>query len=102
MTWLVECKAWSSAVPKEKVFALRTIVEDTGADRGFVMAEKGYQSGALEAARLTNVMLTSRADLSLFGPKQKSSAFPTKKRLLRCNMGMVLVYRFGKSPSSAV
>jgi restriction system protein len=63
MTWLVECKAWSSAVPKEKVFALRTIVEDTGADRGFVMAENGYQSGALEAARLTNILLTSLADL---------------------------------------
>jgi hypothetical protein len=63
MTWLVECKAWKSAVPKEKVFALRTIVDDTGADRGFIMAEHGYQSGALEATRLTNIFLTSIADL---------------------------------------
>lgn len=63
ITWLVECKAWSSAVPKEKVFALRTIVEDTGADRGFMMAENGYQMGALQAARLTNILLTSLADL---------------------------------------
>ena len=61
--WLTECKAWRTAVPKEKVFALRSIVEDTGADRGFLMAERGYQSGALEAARLTNVVLTSLADL---------------------------------------
>lgn len=61
--WLVECKAWKSAVPKEKVLTLRTIVDDTGADRGFLMAESGYQSGALEAARLTNVLLTSLADL---------------------------------------
>jgi hypothetical protein len=51
------------AIPKEKVFALRSIVEDTGADRGFLMAQSGYQSGALEAARLTNVVLTSLADL---------------------------------------
>lgn len=63
ITWLVECKAWNSAVPKEKVLALRMIVDDTGADRGFLMAEKGYQSGALEAAHLTNVTLTSLADL---------------------------------------
>jgi hypothetical protein len=61
--WLVECKAWKSAIPKEKVLALRTIVDDTGADRGFIMSESGYQSGALEAARLANVMLTSLADL---------------------------------------
>ncbi len=61
--WLVECKAWRSAIPKEKVLALRTIVDDTGADRGFIMAESGYQSGALEAARLANVTLTSLADL---------------------------------------
>jgi hypothetical protein len=61
--WLTECKAWKGAIPKEKVFALRSIVDDTGADRGFLMAESGYQSGALEAARLTNVVLTSLADL---------------------------------------
>src|SRR5437773_4481852 len=55
--WLVECKDWSTRVTKEKVLALRTIVDDTGADRGFIMAESGYQSGALEAARLTNITL---------------------------------------------
>lgn len=61
--WLIECKAWKDAIPKEKVLALRTIVEDLGADRGFIMAESGYQSGALQAARYANVMLTSLADL---------------------------------------
>jgi hypothetical protein len=61
--WLVECKCWKTAIPKEKVLALRSIVDDTGADRGFIMAESGYQSGALEASRLANVTLTSIADL---------------------------------------
>jgi hypothetical protein len=61
--WLVECKAWKRPIPKEKVLALRSIVDDIGADRGFVMAERGYQRGALEAARFANVMLTSLADL---------------------------------------
>src|SRR6266481_5274441 len=55
VTWLVECKHWKPAVPKETVLTFRTIVQDVGADRGFVMAEGGYQSGALEAARLTNI-----------------------------------------------
>ncbi len=61
--WLVECKDWKARVTKEKVFALRTIVEDTGAHRGFIMAESGYQSGALQAARLSNTTLTSLQDL---------------------------------------
>src|SRR3979409_1054615 len=47
LTWLVECKHWKSPVSKEKVFTLRSIVEDTGSDRGFIMAEGGYQTGAL-------------------------------------------------------
>jgi restriction system protein len=63
LVWIVECKQWKSRVKKEKVLALRAIVDDTGVDRGFIMAERGYQSGALEAARLANVMLTSLADL---------------------------------------
>lgn len=64
IVWLVECKAWKSRVPKEKVLTLRQIVDDVGADRGFVMSESGYQSGAFEAALLTNVTLTSIADLT--------------------------------------
>ncbi|ERB49645.1 hypothetical protein N806_00385 [Rhodococcus sp. P27] len=63
ITWVVECKAWRSRIPKEKVLALRQIVDDVGADRGFIMAESGYQSGALEAALVSNVTLTSIADL---------------------------------------
>ena len=61
--WLVECKHWRTRITKEKVLAIREIVNDTGADRGFIMAESGFQSGALEAACYTNVMLTSLRDL---------------------------------------
>jgi hypothetical protein len=64
ITWVVECKAWQSRIPKEKVLALRQIVDDVGADRGFIMAESGHQSGALEAALVSIVTLTSIADLT--------------------------------------
>lgn len=63
VTWIVECKRWNRAVPKDKVLTLRSIVDDVGADRGFIMAESGFQSGALEAALLTNVTLTSLAEM---------------------------------------
>lgn len=45
--------------------ALREIVSDLGADRGIILCEVGFQSGALEAARLTNIQPTSLADLSI-------------------------------------
>ncbi|MFL6674982.1 MAG: restriction endonuclease [Massilia sp.] len=62
VTWVVECKLWNSRVTKNHVLALREIVSDTGADRGILMAENGFQRGAAEAAKLTNVHLTSLAD----------------------------------------
>lgn len=61
--WIIECKAWTSNVPKEKAMALLAIVQDAGADRGFLLSEKGFQSGAIRASRKTNLTLTSLADL---------------------------------------
>lgn len=63
--WIVECKHWKTPVSKLHVLALREIVSDTGADRGILLSEAGFQSGAKEAASLTNVQVTSLADLSI-------------------------------------
>lgn len=59
VTWLVECKHWKTPVSKLHVLALREIVADLGADRGILLCEAGFQSGAVEAANLTNVQVTS-------------------------------------------
>jgi restriction system protein len=69
ITWIVECKHWASPVSKLHVLALREIVSDTGADRGILLAENGFQSGAIEAAALTNVQVTSLADLTVSANK---------------------------------
>ena len=63
--WLIECKQWKRPISKDTVLTLRSIVNDTGADRGFMMAESGYQSGTFEAANRTNITLTSIADLKV-------------------------------------
>lgn len=63
VVWLVECKCWSTPVNKLHVLGLRQIVADLGADRGILLCETGFQSGALEAAKLTNVHLTSLTEL---------------------------------------
>jgi restriction system protein len=63
VVWVVECKHWSTPVNKLHVLALREIVADLGADRGILLCEVGFQSGALEAATLTNVHPTVLANL---------------------------------------
>ncbi|WP_405660140.1 restriction endonuclease [Streptomyces sp. NBC_00079] len=62
--WVVECKKWKRAVPKERILTFYAIVTDVGADRGLVFAENGFQAGAVRAARNTNLTLTSLVDFS--------------------------------------
>ena len=57
--WLVECKLWKKPINKLHVLALREIVADTGADRGIILSESGFQSGAIEAANMTNIQASS-------------------------------------------
>jgi hypothetical protein len=59
----VECKDWQSKIPKEKALALLSIVQDIGADRGFLLSEAGFQPGAIAAIQQSNVTLTSIAAL---------------------------------------
>ena len=68
--WIVECKLWQTAIPKEKVLALHQIAQDIGADRAFLLSESGFQSGAIRAVRQTNITLTSLEDLQSSGQEE--------------------------------
>lgn len=61
--WIVEAKKWNHKVNKLHVLALRTIIDDIGADKGFIISEKGFQSGAIEASKDSNVSLTTLSEL---------------------------------------
>jgi hypothetical protein len=63
VTWVVECKLWKTSVPKEKILTLQQIVQDIGADRGFLMSESGFQAGAIKCAQTSNVTLSSLSEL---------------------------------------
>jgi restriction system protein len=73
VTWIIECKHWKEPVSKLHVLALREIITDVGADRGILLCEAGFQSGAVEAANLTNVQVTSLADLNVTAREQISA-----------------------------
>ncbi|MXZ09835.1 MAG: restriction endonuclease [Gemmatimonadetes bacterium] len=57
--WIIECKLTSRPVKKKEVLTLQGIVQDVGADRGFIFCESGFQSGASAAAQNTNILLQS-------------------------------------------
>lgn len=57
LCWIIEAKKWKTKVTKEKVLALRSIVDDIGADKGIIISEIGFQKGAFEAAKSTNILL---------------------------------------------
>ena len=58
-TILCECKHWKSAVSQAIVHSFRTVMSDAGADRGYIISTGGFQAGATEAARLSNIKLTT-------------------------------------------
>ena len=61
--WVIECKNWRKPVPKEKVLALKSQIDDIGADRGILIAQSGFQSGAWRAAKSTNIDLMDFGEL---------------------------------------
>lgn len=65
ITWIVEAKHWKTKVSKLHVLALRTITDDIGADKGFIISEKGFQKGAVEAIKNTNIVLKTFDELAV-------------------------------------
>lgn len=65
LTWIIEAKKWKSRVNKLQVLGLRTIANEIGADRAFIISEVGFQSGAYEAAENTNVKLKTYDELKI-------------------------------------
>ena len=61
-TYIIECKRWSEAVPQTVVHAFRSVVGDCGANWGAIVSSNGFQSGAYEAAKYSNVRLLTWQD----------------------------------------
>lgn len=57
IVYLCECKHWEKRVPRTIVHAFRTVVQDFGANLGIIVSKEGFQKGAYEAAKNTNIKL---------------------------------------------
>jgi hypothetical protein len=60
---IVECKFWNKAVSQETIHSFRTVINDLGANLGFIVSKNGFQKGCYETAEKTNVRLVSLEDL---------------------------------------
>lgn len=56
---ICECKDWQTNIPMEVVHAFRTVLQETGAHRGYIISRSGFQRGAVEAAASTNIELVT-------------------------------------------
>lgn len=59
LIYLCECKYWNSDIPKSVIHAFRSVVSDSGAHCGYIIARKRFQSGAYDSAIQSNIFLFS-------------------------------------------
>lgn len=56
---ICECKHWHSNIPQTVIHSFRSVVNDTGANIGYIVALKGFQSGSFKATDYTNIELVT-------------------------------------------
>jgi restriction system protein len=59
---LVECKHYKSAIKRETLQILRDRILSTGAQKGALFSTSGFQSGALEYARIHGIATITMVD----------------------------------------
>lgn len=59
LTYICECKYWSTPVTKTIVHSFRTVVADSGVHLGYIISRSGFQSGAFAAAHNSNLKLVT-------------------------------------------
>ena len=54
---LVECKMWKYSIPQHVIHSMRTVVNDIGANKGYIITTSNFQKGAIHSVENTNVEL---------------------------------------------
>ena len=61
--WLIETKCWNKKVDKNTVSAFMHRVGEAGADKGIIVSKEGFQAGADEAVKNSNILLRTFEEL---------------------------------------
>jgi hypothetical protein len=54
--YIVECKNWANAIPQHVVHSFSTVMQETGANIGFIVSKVGLQAGAERYTQNTNII----------------------------------------------
>lgn len=60
---LVECKFWNRPIDQEVIHSFRTVLNDYGANLGYIVSKVGFQQGCIDAAMKTNIKLVTLKDI---------------------------------------
>ena len=56
-----ECKYWKNKIPQSVIHGFRTVIQEAGANVGYVVSLEGFQSGSYAANEFTNIQLVTWA-----------------------------------------
>lgn len=57
--YLVECKNWKNKVPQTVVHGFTLVMQETGGNIGYIISRVGFQKGAINFSKSTNIRLFS-------------------------------------------
>lgn len=100
-SWIVECKKHRRRICKADVETLKSIVSDTGVDRGFILSDSGFQPAAVNAARRSNVHLASFEMIQL-GAEPEVRRLVLTRYLQRCRKLSDLIMSWQRLVSSEI
>jgi len=84
---ICECKRWNSDIPQEKIYALRSVLEDSGCNKGYFITTSRYQTGAKQTAESTNIVLLNWDEFQLeFLKSWYENYFEKKLYVSTCNI----------------
>ncbi len=97
---LVECKYWKERIPQTIIHAFRTVVNDVGANIGYIISIHGFQSGSYNASIHTNLSIVTWQDfLKLYEKDWLRNYF---SRYIEENFGALITYAEPIVPSWAL
>lgn len=59
ITYVIECKNWNKNVSQNVIHSFMTVMNETGVNIGYIISKKGFQTGAIDFIKYTNISLFS-------------------------------------------
>ena len=53
--YIVECKNWNRPIPQSVIHSFVTVIHEVGANIGYIISKHGFQKGAIEYLKNTNI-----------------------------------------------